>query len=409
MRRELAEVGGQKLRRIESLWCGGCEGMCPQLTPAGNHQAPILRPVPPFAVLRDRVTPGRGIRMHVTATQMTIADLCEQMERGAILVNRDYQRSGKVWPPAARSYLLDTILLGYPVPKISLYQRLDITTRRTLKELVDGQQRCQAILDFFQGKLRISGKSDFAGKLFGQLDDEAKQQFLNYAMGIDLFVNATEREIREAFRRMNSYTVPLNDQERRHATYQGQFKWFIADLTSSYGGTLKDIGVFNGRQLSRMDDSEFLCEVAYTRLHGTESASQKKLDRLYEEHDANFEGDPLRSGIVAAMDCLLRWRPIHNTAITRQYTIYSLVVALLHLGSPVPGVAELDDVPSGRLAPDDVVLAGLTALGEALERPDDNARFAPFVESCAEATNRKRQREVRLVWMLRALTGELSV
>jgi len=56
--------------------------------------------------------------MQVTNTGFTIAEYCDQMKAGSIVVNRDYQRTDTVWPPAARSYLIETILLGYPIPKI---------------------------------------------------------------------------------------------------------------------------------------------------------------------------------------------------------------------------------------------------------------------------------------------------
>jgi hypothetical protein len=60
-------------------------------------------------------------------------------------VNRNYQRSDQVWPAIAKSYLIETILLGYPVPKLSLYQVLDLKSRKTSKEIVDGQQRSVTI------------------------------------------------------------------------------------------------------------------------------------------------------------------------------------------------------------------------------------------------------------------------
>src|SRR5438093_1589124 len=104
--------------------------------------------------------------MNVTSTLMTIAEYCGQMDSHAILVNRDYQRSPKRWPPAARSFLIDTILHGYPVPKVILAQRTDLRSRTTVKEIVDGQQRSMAIFDFFKDALRITGDTPYKGKKF---------------------------------------------------------------------------------------------------------------------------------------------------------------------------------------------------------------------------------------------------
>lgn len=134
--------------------------------------------------------------MNVTPTGFTVAEYRQQMREKSIIVNHEYQRSDKVWPPAARSCLIETLLLGFPMSKLSLYQTVDLRTRRTKKEIVDGQQRSQTILDFFEGKLRISGKGPFGGKTFGQLEEDEQLRFVNYAMTVDLFVNATPDEIR---------------------------------------------------------------------------------------------------------------------------------------------------------------------------------------------------------------------
>ena len=73
-----------------------------------------------------------GCRMHDYAQQTyTVADYCQAMSRHReIIVNRDYQRSDKVWPPAAKSFLIETILLNYPIPKLFLFQKTDLRSRR---------------------------------------------------------------------------------------------------------------------------------------------------------------------------------------------------------------------------------------------------------------------------------------
>lgn len=210
--------------------------------------------------------------MQVTATGFTVAEYCDQMRAGGIVVNHDYQRSDKVWPPAARSYLIETILLGYPMPKLALHQTTDLRTRRTKKEIVDGQQRSQAILDFFEDKLRLSGNTEFARRTYSQLDLADQQRFVEYILSVDLLVGATPVEIRRVFRRMNSYTVPLNPQEKRHATHQGDLKWFVVKMTERYSGALLEIGVFSEKQLSRMADSALLSDVVFTFSSGIKSA-----------------------------------------------------------------------------------------------------------------------------------------
>jgi uncharacterized protein with ParB-like and HNH nuclease domain len=87
--------------------------------------------------------------LKTVGTNMTIADYCEEFLAEKIYVNKDYQRSDERWSSVARSFLIESILLGYPLPKFYLYPITDTKQRRSLKEIVDGQQRTMAIVDFF--------------------------------------------------------------------------------------------------------------------------------------------------------------------------------------------------------------------------------------------------------------------
>ena len=71
--------------------------------------------------------------MNTVTSTITVADYVAAMQRKEITVNADYQRSPKVWPPAAKSFLIETILLNYPMPKLSLHQITDVKSRTTKK------------------------------------------------------------------------------------------------------------------------------------------------------------------------------------------------------------------------------------------------------------------------------------
>src|SRR3954470_24513201 len=94
--------------------------------------------------------------MQIIPTHMTVVQYCESLADESIIVNRDYQRSNQVWPSTAQSFLIESILLGYPVPKLALYQVTDRVSRRTYLEIIDGQQRTEAIQSFYDGDLRLS-------------------------------------------------------------------------------------------------------------------------------------------------------------------------------------------------------------------------------------------------------------
>src|SRR5258708_7110687 len=232
--------------------------------------------------------------MDLVESQFTISDYCAAFERNEIRVNAESQRSNKVWLTAARSFLIETILLGYPIPKLFLHQITDVRSRRSYKEIVDGQQRSKAIKDFFDDQLRLSNRTEveeLAGKTYSELGDDYKGKFLNYSLSTDLFVAAQPVEIREVFRRMNSYTVPLNPEEKRHATFQGKFKWFIYELSKKLDSTFLLTGIFKERNLVRMADAKLLCEIVHAIVNGITTTNASKLDSLYRKFDEEFESE----------------------------------------------------------------------------------------------------------------------
>lgn len=286
--------------------------------------------------------------MQVITTSYTVAEYCDQMLASAIVVNRDYQRTPSVWPPSARSYLIDTILLGYPVPKLSLYQKTDLKSRTTIKEIVDGQQRSQAILDFYEDKFHITGHSSFKGRRFSTLDELEQKQLVDYSLSADLITGASDEDIRQMFRRINSYTVPLNYEEHRHATNQGEFKWFVIEMTERYSSMLKSFGVFAERQLSRMQDARLFTELAMAIDHGVETYSKTKLDRFYSAHEAgwNREAEFVRR-VTGAFDRVSEWKEIHNGPLMKSANFYSLILAVFH---HVERVRQFGNFPHGRAA-----------------------------------------------------------
>src|SRR6266478_459586 len=85
----------------------------------------------------------------------SIRDFEEWSERDELVLQPKFQRRD-VWSDKARSYLMDTIIRGKPIPKIYMRQDINPKTRRTIREIVDGQQRLQTVLGFLKGAFKIS-------------------------------------------------------------------------------------------------------------------------------------------------------------------------------------------------------------------------------------------------------------
>lgn len=350
--------------------------------------------------------------MHITPTNITVADYCQAMIRMDIIVNRDYQRSDKVWPPVAKSFLIETILLDFPIPKLFLFQKTDLRSRKTYKEIVDGQQRSQTILDFFEDKIRLSKSCEIegaAGKRYSELDEEFQQTFLNYSLSVDLLAAASALDIRDAFRRMSAYTVPLNPEEKRHAIYQGELKWFVHKLSRRFDQILVDLGVLREKQLIRKADTKLYSEIIHALLNGITRTNSKALDKLYESRECEFqEAKEFAKKIEHAIDFILKITDIHRGPLMRPYNFYSLVLAIIHIKNPIKSFLPLYEPQTPYKYDSNIVFANLTILAETLENPEDcREKFKDFVSATSTYTHLRENREKRFAWFCSALEPRL--
>jgi hypothetical protein len=348
--------------------------------------------------------------LNKVSSQFTVAEYCAGMKRNEIIVNKEYQRSDKVWPDVARSYLIETILKGFPIPKLYLYQVTDVKSKKTHKEIVDGQQRSAAIQSFFNDQFRISKSAeneDVRNKRYSELEEEHQQAFLAYGVDVDLFVSATPSEVVEVFRRMNSYTVPLNPEEQRHASFQGKFKWFINDIADKCEASFLDTGIFKEKQLVRMADNKLLTELCDSFLNGIRTTSKTVLDALYKKRDEKFpEEADLRTRLTTAFNIIRKMDAIHETAFMKPYMVYSLTQAITHTLKPVKKLRRYFKSPKLKSINETSAIPNLTTLAEAAQQDEAEGKFAEFIKASTEKTNVKDNRIARFKWFCKALTSE---
>ncbi len=350
--------------------------------------------------------------MKTNLVTMTVADYCSAFGRGEVVIDRDYQRSPSVWPALARSYLIETILKDFPVPKLALHQVTDLKSRQTIKYVVDGQQRTMAIRDFYEGELRLTRRlelTEAAGRTFSELSDELQQAFLSYPLVFDQFEAATDEHVREYFRRINSFTAPLNPEEQRHARFQGPMKWFVYGLSQRWGEALVSLSVLTSKQVVRMGDAKLIAELAHALVNGITTTSKSSLDSMYHAFDKGdtFENeDSMRAALDQAFTSVLSIREIHDTSLMRTHIFYSLVLALIAAHQNWPTLP-FDGESSGVDARSSVskeAVANLLALAAALDDPEVYSQYEEFTRASREKTNVQSQRLVRFQWLTEALT-----
>src|SRR6202142_2163126 len=84
----------------------------------------------------------------VSKTHYKVSDFITWAKAGTLILSPSFQRRS-VWPVGAKSFLLDTIVRGLPIPIVFLReQKTDLDTLEPKREVVDGQQRIRTVLAF---------------------------------------------------------------------------------------------------------------------------------------------------------------------------------------------------------------------------------------------------------------------
>ncbi len=348
--------------------------------------------------------------MKIIRNTITIADLRGYYKQGQLKINRDYQRSRGLWPNNARSYFIDTILNGFPFPKITLRQKIELKTQKSIREVIDGQQRFTAIIDFIDDKFKLSTVSKkFAKMGFSDLDDELKTIFLSYEVSVDTAMGSTDEEVIDIFRRINSYTVPLNMQEKRHAKYQGEFKWFIRDMIERYSPLFEKYKILTPREIARMNDADLLTELSQLILSdGLIGRSVSKLENIYKDNDNVFPDRQLvEFRLCTTLDFIKNELvEVLELQILNGFLLYSLVSALIYNKWGISNVSMTDPklIPIGQYLTDkNQALEKISLLLTAFSEKDQDDRYKNFVTACIQTTQSSKNRLIRCEYFVQAL------
>jgi hypothetical protein len=197
--------------------------------------------------------------IEIETPPFTVGYLIDRMEHGEINMNTDFQREGNLWTEEQQSRLIESILLGLPLPAFYF------DTANKQWDIIDGLQRCCAIENFCVKKtLRLrgleflaekDGKQYLEGLGFDDLDRELQRSIITRPITINLIKKAP-RSIRFIlFKRLNTGGLELKPQEIRNAVYQG----YAADTIKNMA-KLQEFIQATGKRIptKRMEDRDFV-------------------------------------------------------------------------------------------------------------------------------------------------------
>lgn len=208
----------------------------------------------------DSIThPFNPNEIEIDTPPYTIGYLVDRLVHNEINMNTEFQRENNLWGPEKQSRLIESILLGLPLPAFYF------DTSNPQWDIIDGLQRCCSIENFCVHKtLNLTGleflkekdgKRYLEGKSFDELDRTLQRSIITKPITVNLIKKADKKIRFILFKRLNTGGLELKDAEIRNAVYQG----IAADTIKDLAKLPEFIDATGGKiPTKRMEDRDFV-------------------------------------------------------------------------------------------------------------------------------------------------------
>lgn len=326
----------------------------------------------------------------------SINDFLNWRKYGELKLVPWFQRR-EVWHVKARAYLIDTILKNLPVPIIIIRESIEPKTGRTIREVVDGQQRLRSVFEFFDGKLKINKAHSevLAGKSFKDLPENLQEKFRCYEFSVNVLQGANDPEVLDIFGRINSYTTTLNRQEKLNAQYHGEFKSFIYKLGKKHLSFFMDNKILSKRAVFRMGEAELLSELIIAMLSGLQE-KKKTIENFYEKYDEDFPMEKeIESKFKKTLELVIKvlGSEIKETNFRRKALFYSLFLVFFDLKYGLPSQKpQIISISPKNYVP---IKKRLELLSEIMDEEEPLSKDVDFIRACIQSTDVLKSRQIR--------------
>lgn len=172
--------------------------------------------------------------VRVTKKDFSIYELYRKYKKQQLVLEVDFQRN-TVWGPKQKCELIESILMGLPLPIFYFKQQNNSTY-----VVVDGKQRLSTLFEFLNNGFTLKSLKILKflnGKKFKDLTDELgiyQSQLEDYQVYSHVILPPTPDKILfDIFDRVNRGGTKLNKQEIRNALYHGRGLKMITAVTKS--------------------------------------------------------------------------------------------------------------------------------------------------------------------------------
>ncbi|AZQ44430.1 DUF262 domain-containing protein [Nonlabens ponticola] len=270
--------------------------------------------------------------------------LYDLSQKGLLEVDNSFQRN-YVWTVKNQIQLIESILIGYPIPEIYLWNTgTDENTGDTKYSIIDGQQRCGAVFQFIANTYKLKEShldennpklSTIKNRFFKDLETEDKKAIWSYVFSIRLVRNQVERvSIVNMFLRLNSNNMTLNPQELRNAEFEGEFMSLASKLSElNFWDENKIFGVADRR---RMRDISFVSTLLVFMKKGIgEDIGNANLNQIYDLYNDEYpdkEKDKSKfTSIIDEIHKIIDSNTERIKILKRQVHFYTLFTVLFDL------------------------------------------------------------------------------
>lgn len=234
-----------------------------------------------------------GLNNLIQPTRPTVAGLVEKLRTKDLYVDNSFQRR-LVWTEKQKIRLIETILIGFPMPEIYLWQQpADVDTGKQKQSIVDGQQRLTTLAQFVSNEWPLReasldfSEAEYASSYWRDLDSPLKQRFWDYVITARTIPSdVTSEQITSIFRRLNETDRSLNPQELRNAEFNGAFIKAAEEVANLEGFGRLDM--FTDSQIRRMLDIQFASSMLIFLRRGMIEESLSNINETYDMYNDDY-------------------------------------------------------------------------------------------------------------------------
>ncbi|MDT3281656.1 DUF262 domain-containing protein [Shewanella scandinavica] len=237
-----------------------------------------------MSIINERIQPGR----------LTLSNLIAELKARTYFIDNSFQRR-LVWVEKQKVRLIETILMGYPMPEFYLWQQpVDAETGMQQHSVVDGQQRMSSIFQFVSNEWELKSKyldnkeAEYTDKSWSDLPNECKQKIWNYVVNVRTIPSDIDRdEITKLFKRLNETDKSLNPQEIRNSEFNGLFIKASEEVANN--PIFKKWDIFSDNEKRRMVDVTFGSSLLIYQRSGISNDTPSNINKVYDLYNDVYE------------------------------------------------------------------------------------------------------------------------